>query len=387
MFPTVNDPHSKLKLALTLSLQLSYYFGMVIIIFTSAAFIPDEINSKRIYTIFPKPVSRIQYLLGKLLGICFISFSLLFVFALTVIIFVRISYNALPEESQKEGRSFFRTINSYSMDSLKRFRNENLVGEIPAHSFEVSYKNFDIENCEGKISLKILATYTRHDHDRFILFDIDFIDGLTQMSFGKMKNVKILDKKFEVIVLPADLPLIGKKNLVIKLKLTEQTRAYVGGVSIKENDFHFQRKSEMFEFNILKAFFIFAVQFILLGFIAVAASTRMSYYISAIFSVTTFAAGSLSGFFKEYIREKSFKIDSKVIDVNSMSYKVGHLMDQYMQGICNLMPNFSKYDISADVINGISINGPRILEVVAHYGIFIGIYLFLASVLIWKREV
>ena len=62
-------------------------------------------------------------------------------------------------------------------------------------------------------------------------------------------------------------------------------------------------------------------------------------------------------------------------------------MDQYMQFICNLMPNFSKYDVTAEVINGLSISNERMLEVTTHYFIFIFIYLILASFMIWKREV
>jgi ABC-type transport system involved in multi-copper enzyme maturation permease subunit len=44
-------------------------FGVLITIFISASVVPNEVENKVIYTVLSKPVRRIQYLLGKFLGI------------------------------------------------------------------------------------------------------------------------------------------------------------------------------------------------------------------------------------------------------------------------------------------------------------------------------
>lgn len=387
MFPSINSPHAKLKLALSVSLQLCFYFGLIIIIFTAAAFLPEEINSKRIYTIFPKPVSRFQYLVGKLLGICFLAFSLLFVFAITVILFVRITYHSLPDAGKKEGLSFFNTIDSFPADSFKKFRRNKEVGDVPAHTFEITYKNISIADYDAKISLKILASYIKAGHPNEVYFDMDILDVENQSSLMSLKEMGVLDKKLITIPLPNEMSLKNSKNIVIKLSIHEKSRDYLSGVYIKSTDFHFHKKAKPLELNVLRAFSLFAIQFILLGFVAVVASTRMSFYVSALFAFTTFAAGSFTGFLKTYLTEKQDQIDMKIIDPNAFFSKVGHLADQYMQLICNLMPNFSKYDVSSEVIDGLTISNGRFLEIATHYSIFIVIYLVMGTLMIWRREV
>lgn len=47
-------------------------FGMLITVFISASVVPNEMDNKVIYTILSKPVRRMQYLLGKFIGVQFI---------------------------------------------------------------------------------------------------------------------------------------------------------------------------------------------------------------------------------------------------------------------------------------------------------------------------
>lgn len=44
-------------------------FGMLITIFISASVVPNEVENKVVYTVLSKPVRRMQYLLGKFLGV------------------------------------------------------------------------------------------------------------------------------------------------------------------------------------------------------------------------------------------------------------------------------------------------------------------------------
>lgn len=44
-------------------------FGMLITIFISASVVPNEVENKVIYTVLSKPVRRMQYLLGKFMGV------------------------------------------------------------------------------------------------------------------------------------------------------------------------------------------------------------------------------------------------------------------------------------------------------------------------------
>lgn len=389
MFPALNDSHSRLKLALSISTSLCFYFGLIIIIFTSAAFLPEEISSKRIYTIFTKPVSRVQYLLGKLLGVFFLSFCLLFVFAIIVIGFVRLTYQSFDEQSKKSGESFLRTINPYTFESFKRFRYGKEVGEVPSHYFEVAYPQIDAKNFDGKLSFKILANYLKPEKTGKVYFDIFLYDATSKKEIFSMKEVEILDKK--LVTIPFDLPLLKEvqtlKNVMIRVVIAQKSLDYISGISMKSSDFYLHQVSQPIELNILKCFFIFSLQFALLGFVAVAASTRMSYYIATIFALTTFAAGSLTGFLKEYMLDKEQKIHYKIIETDTFYAKVSHFLDQYMQVVCSIMPNFSKHDVSTQLIDGISLSFGKMFSISGHYGLYITAYLMLAAFMIWRREV
>jgi ABC-type transport system involved in multi-copper enzyme maturation permease subunit len=68
---TVGDVESDIDLKLIKDICVSAIsiFGVLITIFVSASVIPSEVENKVIYTVLSKPVRRLQYLLGKFLGV------------------------------------------------------------------------------------------------------------------------------------------------------------------------------------------------------------------------------------------------------------------------------------------------------------------------------
>ena len=58
-----------LKLIKDICVTTISIFGMLITIFISASVVPNEVENKVIYTVLSKPVRRMQYLLGKFMGV------------------------------------------------------------------------------------------------------------------------------------------------------------------------------------------------------------------------------------------------------------------------------------------------------------------------------
>ena len=58
-----------LKFVKDLSVSAMSIFGILITIFISAMVVPGETENRVVYTVLSKPVSRLQYLLGKFLGV------------------------------------------------------------------------------------------------------------------------------------------------------------------------------------------------------------------------------------------------------------------------------------------------------------------------------
>jgi len=65
---TYLQPGAELKMLVDVGLGSIRFFGMLIAIFMGVRLIPDEIEKRTIYTLLAKPVTRTQFLFGKLLG-------------------------------------------------------------------------------------------------------------------------------------------------------------------------------------------------------------------------------------------------------------------------------------------------------------------------------
>lgn len=79
---------AKLQFLRDVSLSLTSLFGVVLAVIISVGQIPAEVDKKTIYNILSKPVSRIQYLLGKYLGILAALAIILFVMGVEVVLLI-----------------------------------------------------------------------------------------------------------------------------------------------------------------------------------------------------------------------------------------------------------------------------------------------------------
>jgi ABC-type transport system involved in multi-copper enzyme maturation permease subunit len=95
---TVGDADSDidLKLIKDICVTTISIFGMLITIFISASVVPNEVENKVIYTVLSKPVRRLQYLLGKFMGIQMIVLANLLLMAGLFFAAIWIKQDAMP---------------------------------------------------------------------------------------------------------------------------------------------------------------------------------------------------------------------------------------------------------------------------------------------------
>lgn len=70
------------------SLSLTSLFGVVLAVILSISQLPGEIDKRTIYNILSKPVSRLQYLMGKYLGILLALAIILLVMGLEILVLI-----------------------------------------------------------------------------------------------------------------------------------------------------------------------------------------------------------------------------------------------------------------------------------------------------------
>jgi ABC-type transport system involved in multi-copper enzyme maturation permease subunit len=71
-----------------ISLSLTSLFGVVLAVILSVNQVPGEVSNRTIYNILSKPVSRLQYLAGKYLGILVALLAILFVMGLEILVLI-----------------------------------------------------------------------------------------------------------------------------------------------------------------------------------------------------------------------------------------------------------------------------------------------------------
>ncbi len=76
-----------------ISLSLTSLFGVVLAVILSVNQVPGEVENRTIYNILSKPVSRLQYILGKYLGILATLFTILLFMSLEILLLIYIRLN------------------------------------------------------------------------------------------------------------------------------------------------------------------------------------------------------------------------------------------------------------------------------------------------------
>lgn len=71
-------------------------FGVLITIFISASVVPTEVENRVVYTVLSKPVRRIQYLLGKFVGVQMVVIVNLALMGVLFFVAIMIKQHALP---------------------------------------------------------------------------------------------------------------------------------------------------------------------------------------------------------------------------------------------------------------------------------------------------
>ena len=62
-------PGEQIKIVKDIAMTSLTLFGMMIAIYVSASAVPNEVENRIVHTILSKPISRLNYLLGKFIGI------------------------------------------------------------------------------------------------------------------------------------------------------------------------------------------------------------------------------------------------------------------------------------------------------------------------------
>ena len=82
-------PAKRLELVVRASLMGTAFFSVIVVVFLSATALPEDVSNRTIFTVLTKPVGRLNYLLGRILGFSLMALVLLAVMGLVSVGFIR----------------------------------------------------------------------------------------------------------------------------------------------------------------------------------------------------------------------------------------------------------------------------------------------------------
>ncbi|GEM_PF-2705766 len=99
-----NFPQKRVELVIRASLMSAAFFSVIVVVFLSATTLPEDISRRTIYTVLTKPVGRLNYLLGRVLGFSAVAAVLLVVMGIISLGFIR--YAALRVQHATPGSGY-----------------------------------------------------------------------------------------------------------------------------------------------------------------------------------------------------------------------------------------------------------------------------------------
>lgn len=360
LLPTVS-PDDRIRQAAKIGLSGIGFFGMVVGIFLSAPSLPDDISRKTIFSVMTKPARRWQIIAGKIVGLGL-------VLAVILAVMGAIAYGCVRFWAAKAGPS---------ADGMPR-----LQGNAAVYASEIRHQHLSLPVSPAAIeSRRAIASgfqrleysFTGLDRQRY-QGDMVFVrirvfshawsfDPVTKEGTGMLLVVNpSTGESKEIIFGPQnDIPqyvsfprsMIDKQgSLVIVLG----KRLAAGSMSAAADSITILSQPSGYTANFLKGLTLMFMQYMVLVFIAVAASTLLTSTVSIIFALFVYFTGSLT----DILRDQALALGAQASiftmgehthaegQVAALGYEwfLNVVLRYFYLGISVVFPNLSFYDVS-----------------------------------------
>lgn len=405
-------PVKRLELLIRASLMFTSFFAVIVMVFLSATTVPDDINSRTIFTVLTKPVGRLNYLLGRVAGLSLTALMLLLVMGFMSVGLIRYTaWRAGGGESPKAeqtGALLIARRHACPRDITLRLEP---TSEDIAPPIDIST---DKKKLSGEWSRTMVFYFRGRDLAKRCAEPVT-------VSFGVEVHTGARLPKCEVLVLARN-PATGRKSeqrtlldsrrrstvtfaadlVDPELGMELQLRRLSPGVILTDLDgVTVVLSPVIFEFAFAKALAMIFFGLVALIVIGLTASTYMSRWLAVLITFMAYLVGVFSEVFRALIVKLSTGAGSpgllgttffapSELTQGEPSGLIAFLNDVYLvlfRVITFIIPDFRKFDAKSLITGGYDVP-PHIWGTALWYAVvFSVVYLSVAYLLMNRREV
>ena len=394
-------PDDQVRQMVKISLAGMGFFGMVVAIFLSAPSLPDDISKKTIFTVMTKPARRWEIIAGKIVGLGY-------VLAIMLAIMGAAAYICIAAWGAKlsTGGSGLPLLGGNKPNYAKSIENHGLrldvtqamldskraivsgIDSITYHFEGLGTENYDGDTVYAKITL--FNHGSTYDNVTFegtaALHAINPSTGESKTDIFGAETLRPTFQEFPKSMIDKE----GRLDIVVERHLP------MGSYSAMASSVAVLSQPSGFGANFVKALFLMFIQYMLLVFIAVSASTILTSTVSTIFALFVYFTGSLT----EILRNQALALGSEaniftmaehtheqphVVTMSGGQWFVNMILRYFYLGISIMFPNLSSYDLSAAVSQNEYISSQTMVAGI-WYGAVYAAGAFLIAWLIFRRK-
>lgn len=402
-------PDKRVELVIQASLIMTSFFGVIVMVFLASTTIPDDLESRTIYTVLTKPVGRLNYLLGRIVGFAAVGLVLLVVMGLVSEGFIR--WTASWASRQMGGQQILHARRHAPAFNIA-FRP---TPDAPDESAPF-YENTDRRALSGPWSDTLVFRFTgselsdRGGEDVTVAFQNEILSGekLPRCTVSVAAVNPVTGYKQEV---PTVLDSMRRSEVTFKSEVADpekgmevQVRRMTAGVVLfSPGSVALVLHPAPFEFAFAKSLLMIFFAFVLVAVIGVMASSFLSRWVAVVLSFWAY----LMGVFSEVLSNISVTLSSPQaargllgwgafehthgpapeVQTSFLFETVNKFFAFLFKTVTFIVPDFRHFDAGSMVVGGYDVPLSALTGALFFAGVYGLVYLAIAHVAWYEREV
>lgn len=392
--PAVGDGREKIQVIESACLSSITFFGMLAAILLSASSIPSDIEDKLLWTITTKPISRINLILGKILGFIYIIILLVVIMGSASYLLIKLSAIKLYGKNSETLSAREQIDHSgfhVAGNSAKKIGDIFWIegGENGASVWDIKGLSYSKRPNELEIETKLFVESSKKSRKK-IPINIKIVNSFT--GSAHTETIEVFNNKFASLKINSK-TLEGSKDL--KIVITPKNSGDFIGVRSNSMRAFWGKKS--FEYNLFKALIIISSQIVLMIILAMLGSTFLSLPVNILFCLFIFFCGNIIDFMRdlstvinlfgggghEHDHEHGMSAFMKMS--NTLMVYLNHIVNKPILFLSYVLPNFKEFNVNQYFLESISIPFSKIYKSFG-YTILYALVCLPLSFLIFKRR-
>lgn len=404
LLPAIS-PEDKVKLILRVTFTMAGLFSVLLIIYFIAASISKDIEEKTVYTVFSRPIGRFTYISGKAAGFFAIAFIMVFTLSGVTLAYIRIIHGKSLTETESfmpvkyikgHGPTTLGEVSHLEMTST----GVDLIGEGSSAVWTFhGLSQIPFKEDKVPISLKMGGVNVSTNAGAAFV-GVDILDNSdkplqpTQYAYVGSMNPNTIVTVDKGIV---------EQNKKIKIKISPSGKnSYISPQ--KDGATFMLRNHCNFYSNYFRAFGFVFLLVCLISVITLSAAAFFGQKMALVLSFFAYITGNTLPYLKSFGNLIGMK---SIAEMESFVPGHGHLhqaetyskLPQYLTdghhitilkkliiSFSSIFPNFKRFDPTGYFLHGTYIDNAVFLQMIAYMVFYSSIFLLLAWLCFWKRE-